>query len=290
MNEENKTELLQKEYVASGGSTGYVQPTSISTENVDISESHSRERESIVRASVQVNESVKEDQVNEVNNQIKVKKKSPILTIIILIILIACIVLIIKFIPPIVNNYVDSKTTTTTTTTTTRSLHLDFIDYLSNKKIVRKFSNNDEVLLLLPFGIDIFEKKDIYLYIDKDGNKEYGNYVLGTDKIELNNQNGSREYHIEDTSIKTIYGSLTKDDSEYKSYSYKDDRSSKYVVLNADDNYSISLYVSSDLEKTEYTIGNYLEDDVNITIENSIVFNKIDINTIEKDGNQLTLN
>jgi hypothetical protein len=283
---ENKNDLLQEQYVAHGGSTGYVTPISVDNTNVDASESHlnGRERDNIVKASIQANSNISEEQVTTVNNEIRVKKKKPIITVMVFTVLIVVIILIIKLVPPIVNSYTSKNTTTTTTTTTTQNTEMLFLNYLQNNNKLRKFTNDKETFILLPYGYDLHESTYYYAYLSND-NKELGTYKLGSDKLDLFVGDSMKEFNVEKNKIKSTLGLLEMNPDDIKMYSYKDSNISKVVVLNND---NTIVYLDSTNQETSTVIGDYIENDSSIQFDD-VIFNKID-NNLEINGIKLTLN
>ena len=283
--DQNNKDLLQEKYVEQGGSTGYVQPTSVNAENVDITESHlnGRERDNIVKASIQANNNISEEQVTTVNNQIQINKKKPIILLIVLIIIGVAIFFIIKYIPKVTKKYIKTTTTTTVETTTTRNVELDVLNYLRDNNKARKFSNDTETLLLLPYGYDLHENVYYYAYISNDNN-EVGTYKLGTDKISLVAIDTMKEFNIEKGKIKTSTGLLSMND-DIKLYTYKDSNISKLLVLSN----ATAFYLDSTNLETSTSLMNYTENDTSIQVDDK-VFNKVDEKTIEIDNVKLTLN
>ena len=142
-----------------------------------------RERENIVKATIDANNSINEEQVKTVNNKIKVKKKNYFLIAIVVIICLALAVYLTYYGVFKIKNKMDQITSTTTTITTKENVVLSYL----NKDIVKKFKNENSILYILPKSYGIVIKLDI-------SNNElissnYGTYNIESEGININLNN-----------------------------------------------------------------------------------------------------
>lgn len=223
-----------------------------------------RERENIVKATIDANNNINEEQVKTVNNKIKVKKKNYFLIALIVIICLALAVYLTYYGVFKIKNKMDQITSTTTTVTTKENVVLSYL----NKDIVKKFKNENSILYILPKSYGIVIKLDI-------SNNElissnYGTYNIESEGININLNNENELYKITETGIEGSQ-SYKLDDSEFKYYEYKDEEISEMVLVNGtlglesiymvDTNHLINSYV-------------YLEDKESITLGDK-VFKKV---------------
>ena len=253
---------------------GYVTPTPVDT-NQPVNQQNTmlgRERDNIIVATTQVNNSVNQEQVNETNNRIKYKKTPLIvkfLSIIITLMLIFFISFyVVKYSKIFINNGQVQEETTTTASMLKKSL-----DYF-NKDTVRKYEYDGKILLFLPKA---YNNTLYYIESDKDGNitTSVGNYTDNT--IELN-MDEELEFEVSNNGL-TVDGVEYKINAgEYKYYTYKDDNNLNILVINATPNILRGLYISNN----NYLEGSYMEYGDRITITDSIE------HTFIKNGDMLS--
>lgn len=216
-----------------------------------------RERENIVKATIEANSNVNEEQVKKVNNKIKVKKKNYFLITLVVIICLTFAVYLTYYGVFKIKNKMDQITSTTTTITTKENVVLSYL----NKDTVKKFKNESSILYILPKSYGIVIKIDI-------SNNElirtsYGTYNIESENISINLNNENELYKITETGIEGIQ-SYKLDDSEFKYYEYKDEKISEMVLVNGtlglestymiDTNHLINSFVYSE-NKESITLG-----------------------------------
>ena len=261
---------------------GYVTPTPVDTnQQVNAGDTMlGRERNNIIVATNQVNNSINEDQIKETNNKIKYKK-IPLLVKFVSVVLSLLLIFFISFyVIKYSKKFIEAGEETTTTTTTISALTKSQ-DYW-NKDIVRKYEGNNKIYLFLPQSIGP------YVYEIAYDNTGVTSTALGT--------------YIEDTINLTMDDSylfqvspngLTIDNEEYRIQSgelkYYVGDNNEILIINATPNVLQGIYVTngSTLE------GAYMEYDDRITLTsaqgNEYVFTKI-ANGITYNGVNLSLN
>ena len=149
-----------------------------------------RERENVQEATIEANNNVNEQKVNNVNNRIKVKKKNKFLSFLIILI---CLILAVsltyygvKYITKKMNNITQSTTTTEPASDPAR-------EYITNINKVRKLRSEKEIIYLLPafsnykvISIDISNKELI--------TNKYGTYNILSDGFEIRYGNDVYNY------------------------------------------------------------------------------------------------
>lgn len=223
-----------------------------------------RERENIVKATIDANSSINEEQVKTVNNKIKVKKKNYFLIALVVIICLALAVYLTYYGVFKIKNKMDKLTSTTTIVTTKENIVLSYL----NKDIVKKFKNENSILYILPKSYGIVIKLNISN--NKLISSNYGTYNIESEGININLNNENELYKITETGIEG-HQSYKLDDSEFKYYEYKSEEISEMILVNGtlglesiymvDTNHLINSYV-------------YLEDKNSITLGDK-VFKKV---------------
>lgn len=270
----------------------YVIPEQVDLSKVNVDQTNkgalNRERDNIISASIQANEAINEKDAKIVNNAIKVKKRNPIITFLVGLVAISLAgggaYLGYKLMDDYLINEENKHTTTTTTTHTINHV----AQYTSNRNKVRKYQNDDTILLLTP---KISGLLDTYIYLKKNSSgiisQELGTYSINGDVIELIGNNGvSHTLNVTNKGLVSENVTLNMYDSEMKSYTFKSDSKAELLVLNGTLDSEIAYYVS-----TNGTNGlfKFTETDTAITLENGAVFTKNGMNIVS-NGITLSLN
>ena len=183
-----------------------------------------RERENVQEATIEANNNVNEQKVNNVNNRIKVKKKNKFLSFLIILI---CLILAVsltyygvKYITKKMNNITQSTTTTEPASDPAR-------EYITDINKVRKLRSEKEIIYLLPafsnykvISIDISNKELI--------TNKYGTYNILSDGFEIRYGNDVYNYVLTKKGVINDIDFII-DDSEYKYYTNNQD----IILLNA---------------------------------------------------------
>ena len=183
-----------------------------------------RERENVQEATIEANNNVNEQKVNNVNNRIKVKKKNKFLSFLIILI---CLILAVSL------TYYGVKYITKKMNNITQS--------------TRKLRSEKEIIYLLPafsnykvISIDISNKELI--------TNKYGTYNILSDGFEIRYGNDVYNYVLTKKGVINDIDFII-DDSEYKYYTNNQD----IILLNASDNYNHAYIIKEDGSVKEET-------------------------------------
>lgn len=254
----------------------YVKPQNVDLSNVNIDKSNenalNRERDNIIKASVQVNNSVNETQAKIVNNTIKVKKRNPIVSFLIGAFFITIAGVLAYFGFRLLRTYItydDAKHTTTTTTTQKVNY---FANYTYDTTKLRRFQNDSSILFIMPSGTS---SKARYIYVEysSDGSlkEESGTYNIKDRTITLVSDNATQKiYDIESSNLKSGDTYLNMSDQEYKYYSNKSGDTESILIVNASVNKTFAYFY--DTNNNIFT--NFKETTSSIDLENGMLFTK----------------
>lgn len=228
-----------------------------------------RERENIQEATIEANNNVNKQKVNDVNNKIKVKKKNKFLSFLIILV---CLFLAISLTYYGVKYITKKMNDITKSTTTTEPASDPAREYINDINKIRKLRSEKEVIYLLPafsnnrvISIDISDKELI--------TNKYGTYNILSDGFETHYGNDVFKYVFTKKGVINDVDYII-DDSEYKYYTNNDD----IILLNASDNYNHAYIIKGD--------GTVNEDSFTEESDKIIIGN----NTYIKTGDDLLFN
>lgn len=270
----------------------YVIPEQVDLTKVNVDQTNkgalNRERDNIISATIQANDAINEKQAKVVNNSIKVKKRNPFITFLVGLIAIslASVGAYLGF--KLMDNYLKNEENKTTTTTTTTQAVNHVALYTSNRNKVRKYQNEDTILLLTPKMSGLV---DTFIYLKKGTggiiSQELGTYNINEDTIDLLGNNGKKYvYNVTREGLISSEETLNMYDSEMKYYTYRNETTTELLILNATLNNEIAYYVSTSGNNGLFT---FTETDNAITLDNGTVFTKNGMN-IQVNGLTLNLN
>lgn len=270
----------------------YVIPEQVDLTKVNVDQTNkgalNRERDNIISATIQANDAINEKQAKVVNNSIKVKKRNPFITFLVGLIAIslASVGAYLGF--KLMDNYLKNEENKTTTTTTTTQAVNHVALYTSNRNKVRKYQNEDTILLLTPKMSGLV---DTFIYLKKGTggiiSQELGTYNINEDTIDLLGNNGKKYvYNVTREGLISSEETLNMYDSEMKYYTYRNETTTELLILNATLNNEIAYYVSTSGVNGLFT---FMETDNAITLDNGTVFTKNGMN-IQVNGLTLNLN
>lgn len=271
-------------------SANIVAPTAVDLSKVQVNNDDTminRERDNIVSATIQANAAIDKDKAKDVNNQIKVKKFSPV-QITLIVVLGAVLIIAIAFgVVKLANKAMtfDDKEKTTTTTT---SILQGEEAYLKRTTTIRKFQNDNYILLLSPANVDMKDNNLYYMYLkySKDGilEEETGIYVINDNKITLTSKmNSVKEFELNQEGLVSGDIILTKFDAEMKYYQFKSEYLTKTLIVNGTLKNERALWIRSAKEGSTYQLNTVVENDTTITFGGSDVFTKKEMNIIHNN-------
>ena len=261
---------------------GFVTPTPVDTSG-EVNKDDSmlgRERENIINATNQVNNSINKDMIAETNSKYKIKK-TPLIVRFVAIVLTVLILFFVSFYAiKYSKKFIEAGNVTTTTTT---SSPLERAKEYWNKDTVRKYVDKDG---------------SVYMFIPK----EYGEFVynisfsidgpsaiMGTyDDNEVSlTMDDVYELKVSDKGLMLDDIELTISSGEFKYYTYKDESTTAMLLINASNGLLQGVYVinGSVIE------GRYMEYDDRIVLKGTqgeYVFQKYE-NTVLYNDVKLTL-
>lgn len=261
---------------------GYVTPTPVDTSG-EVQHDDSmlgRERENIINATNQVNNSINKDMIAETNSKYKVKK-TPLIVRFIAIVLTVLIIFFVSFYAiKYSKKFIEAGNVTTTTTT---SSPLERSKEYWNKNTVRRYVDKDG---------------SVYMFIPK----EYGEYIytisssvdgpttiMGTyDDNEVSlTMDDTYELKVSDKGLMLGDIELTISSGEFKYYTYKDDTTTAMLLINASNGLLQGVYVNNG----SVIEGKYMEYDDRIVlkgVQGDYVFQK-DGNNVSYSGVKMSL-
>lgn len=232
----------------------------------------------------ELNKTIDENKASETNNRIHYKKMGLFTKFLITIVVLMGLFFISFYAVKYAKKFVDDGEVTTTTVTT-KGIIDERINYLKSNGI-RKYVNDNRIILLLPYKLSNLYIDIIYVKGDKSQiNVSTGTYnILSDNSLELSNENGSKKYKLNEDGIEYSDNKLKQSDNEYKYY--KNDKD--FLIINATPDALVGVYIHDN----NIIWGNYMEYDDKITIStnnnNKLNFIKSD-NSINIEGNILTL-
>lgn len=274
----------------------YVTPQKVDLNDVNVENTNlmlNRERDTIVSATIQANEAIDSNKAKTVNNEIKLKKSNPFFRMIFILFLFAFAGLVSYLGYRLVEkamNYQKENTTTTTTTTTSATAKIS--KYLNNFEIVRKFQNNNNIILLAPSGYNMKTEENYFMYltISNNGLLDYisGTYTIIDEQVVLKAENGNEYiYVVNAKGLVTDGVTFEIYDSEMKYYTYKSDIETKLLIINGTLKNELALFIESNSMEIKKLMNTYIETNESISITNGPNFIK-NGNNIEYNGVVLT--
>lgn len=261
---------------------GYVTPTPVDTNGaVEPTDSMlGRERDNIINATNQVNNSVNKDMIAETNSKYKIKKTPFIVRFIAVVLTVLLIFFVSFYAIKYSKKFIEAGNVTTTTTT---SSLLDRSKEYWSKNTVRRYVDNDG---------------SIYMFVPKD----YGGFVynisssvdgpttiMGTydDKEVALTMDDIYEIQISDKGLKLDDKELTISSGEFKYYTFKDDTTFAMLLINASSGLLQGVYINNG----SVIEGKYMEYPDYIELkgsQGSYIFQKED-NIVSYNGVKMTL-
>ncbi len=258
----------------------YVIPEKVDLEKVKVENNNNgalnRERDNIISASIQANQAIDEKSAKDVNNTIKVHKKHPLVNILIGLFFIALAGVLTFFGLKLVKGYIKYDDARHTTEKTTTEKINYFQKYVYDNERMRKFQNDNTILILLP-TLASNEYKYIYANKDVDGilKTEEGTYNIQNKQISLfNSESIENTFFIGDSNISYGELSLAMYDQEFKYYISKNDGIDSLLVLNAKVDSSFAYFSDSN----NHMFANFTETQNDISLSNGYIFNKVGTN------------
>ena len=272
-----------------------VKPIQVNTNNTNTNYSQdnflNRERENIVSATIQANQSINKTEAKEVNNEIKIKKNNNFVSFIFIVLGIAAAIFLsmvsIKFVKEI--EVANNPTTTTTTTTKLTNLQIE-MNYLLDFTKVRKYQNDSYVLILSPESYDLVSNNKFYMLL-KTGDKalagipEYGRYEIKDNVLELigGNIKSIKKINITESGLILDNYAMKRFDTEMKSYSFKSPNKNKILIINGTLYNEQALYITTDGTTTKYQTYSFVEDQTSIKLSDGTTFTKDGMNIINNN-------
>lgn len=273
-----------------------VRPENIDFNNIKVQENDSmlgRERENIVKATIEANKNLDEKKAYKVNEEIRIKKMHPFIRIIIVLLSLIIAISLSYLTFKLIKNTMDNDNLKMTTTTTKASEYDRIMNYINKTDNIRKFQDDQTILVLSPKGYDLVNGNNYYLLINYDLNglksTSYGNYSIFDDELKLNTLDaGEISYKITKDGI-TFNGAILKIfDSEMKYYSKKSNNKTELLIINGTLKSEYAMYITSDGNITNVLTSSYLEDKEKISLNIGLEFKK-DGNNLKSDKNILKL-
>lgn len=259
-----------------------------------------RERDNIVSATIQANDSVDESKIKVVNNRIQVEKKNKTFNAMIVItVIMVVIVVTIGGLMLVKNlmNYGDEEPQDNIKVTEENR----FLNYVNNRDIVRKFQYNGEykydgrfykelILLISPIGYDLKDNNSYFMLIMNDGENSYvesGIYEFDNNTIKAgryhfdikNDVINSREFKVD----------LKMRNTEMKYYKHDEDTVKEILIINGTTKSEQALYIASNNVITNVYHGFFMEDANSIKLNNGTTFIKNGVNVV-LNGKEFTYN
>ncbi len=258
---------------------GYVTPTPVDTnQSVNAGDTMlGRERDNIIVATNQVNNSINEEQIKETNNKIKYKKMPIMVKFLSIVITLLLIFFISFYVIKYSKKFIQAGEETTTTTTTVSALKKSE-DYF-NKDAVKKYETNNKILFILP--------KSVSTYVYEISYNESGidNTSLGTydDEYLYLTMDESASYKVSETGLNINNVDYKISSGEFKYYQ----SDNNILIINATPNALQGLYLSNG----NVIEGAYMEYNDRIELKGqtqTYIFDKVG-NTVVYNGVNLQL-
>lgn len=273
-----------------------VSPTSVDLSQINISDNDTmlgRERENIVKATIEANDAIDEKKAIKVNDSIKEKKMNPLLRAVIVILLLTLTCAIAYFAIAFVKSVGKDGNEDIPTTTTKRSELAKIQDYINDFSRMRKFQDDNTIILLSPKSFDLVNGLNYYLLINytEEGIKDtsYGTYSVDEENVKLTATNSPEvSYKITDKGISLNGAILNIMDSEMKYYEYKSKNETKLLIINGTLKSEYAMYIESNLNDTKVITTPYVETMESITLNTGLVFKKVN-NKLKYGSSELTL-
>ena len=220
----------------------------------------------------QVNSSINEQSVTDVNNQIKVDKKHPIVSFIIVLLTLIVIGVVGYFAVTFVVNKIEDSNTTTTQANLKKER---VVTYVNNLDTFRKFESGSKVLLLAPSGYDLKNNTKIafLLELNNQGITSIDNtiYEISDDNIVLGN---GLTFKITEDGLDLDGNTLSIKDGEKKYYTYKTVSETKLLLISSSSIYTFGAFIESNENNLNIMTDSFTESEDFITFENGTVFTK----------------
>lgn len=261
----------------------YVMPQNIDLDKVEVNNNQdnmlNRERDNIVSATIQVNQSVNEKKASTVNNQISIKKAHPFFRMLFVIFLLGIAIFLSYLVYKLASKAMNYDNNVTTTTTTTTSPTNKISNYLNKTSKVRKFQSDDNIIILSPSGYDLYSNASYFMNLttSENGILEYhtGTYTINGEQLTLKYANNQEKiYEVSSSGLVEGERKYQIFDTEMKYYSYKSEEETKLLIINGTLKNEFALFIESNASSVNTTAINYTETTENITLDNGLQFIK----------------
>ena len=272
-----------------------VAPTQVNQNVVHVSTHDTilgRERSNIVNATLQANSNIDKKKAEQVNNKFQMEEKTQmqkfLTTVGVIMGVLIALILIFKII-----KFVGDKTAAvvapTTTTTTTQSALNKTMQYVNSTTIVRKFSDNNNIFLLLPAGFNVPQQSK-GIYIKANISKIPTTFVKGTYNIVSGNvqligdDNTTITYTITETGLASGSELLKVNNSEFKCYG----ADGELLIVNGTPGHNFVYYLGGTANSLTVAYGDSMETDKAITITGKLQYVKLSDGRIQSGDSILS--
>lgn len=253
----------------------YVIPTKVDLDKVNVNNQDNalnRERDNIISASIQANQAINEKQAKTVNNTIKLKKRNPFVSLLIGVFFIGIAGALTYGVYLLTSNYLKKEEEKYTTTTTTTARVNYFQNYITNFKTLRKFQNENTILLLLP---DLAGGLKRYIMVNTSENgiisETYGTYNIVNGELSLVGQDNTyKSLTVGESSLESATLNLDMYDQEIKYYVVNNPEIEQMLIINGTLANEFACLVNNEV----FSFFKYTETYDAITLDNGQVFTK----------------
>lgn len=253
----------------------YVIPTKVDLDKVTVNNQDNalnRERDNIISASIQANQAINEKQAKTVNNTIKLKKRNPFVSLLIGVFFIGIAGALTYGVYLLTSNYLKKEEEKYTTTTTTTARVNYFQNYITNFKTLRKFQNENTILLLLP---DLAGGLKRYIMVNTSENgiisETYGTYNIVNGELSLVGQDNTyKSLTVGESSLESATLNLDMYDQEIKYYVVNNPEIEQMLIINGTLANEFACLVNNEV----FSFYKYTETYDAITLDNGQVFTK----------------
>lgn len=253
----------------------YVIPTKVDLDKVNVNNQDNalnRERDNIISASIQANQAINEKQAKTVNNTIKLKKRNPLVSLLIGVFFIGIAGALTYGVYLLTSNYLKKEEEKYTTTTTTTARVNYFQNYITNFKTLRKFQNENTILLLLP---DLAGGLKRYIMVNTSENgiisETYGTYNIVNGELSLVGQDNTyKSLTVGESSLESATFNLDMYDQEIKYYVVNNPEIEQMLIINGTLANEFACLVNNEV----FSFFKYTETYDAITLDNGQVFTK----------------
>lgn len=253
----------------------YVIPTKVDLDKVNVNNQDNalnRERDNIISASIQANQAINEKQAKTVNNTIKLKKRNPLVSLLIGVFFIGIAGALTYGVYLLTSNYLKKEEEKYTTTTTTTARVNYFQNYITNFKTLRKFQNENTILLLLP---DLAGGLKRYIMVNTSENgiisETYGTYNIVNGELSLVGQDNTyKSLTVGESSLESATLNLDMYDQEIKYYVVNNPEIEQMLIINGTLANEFACLVNNEV----FSFYKYTETYDAITLDNGQVFTK----------------